>query len=362
MVKLNFPSSPHILEPINLLSIEAYQTRMKAPSKMNYYTSVAAKCGFLLTSPDYKNETSDFIARCCHFHGCQGTDFSTDTDVCHRKHSELAHIVSGKGKKWIDTLTINHYSRSLEKYALKQKTWKTSSGEAKPGETAEQAASSYDIPKFLARSVGFHYDDTALRYSCQLRDVLAKMTGEKIYLRPGSFWYKNPEYGKTITDPDKRGRYGRENAPGFRYSESNPNNYHGGMHGDVHVDHSEAEKKKINDAVDAFNKQATLATISLPAGIALAVNDTVNFSQSGGGGSMNVTIQQHIMFNINSSISSIVHHNGHQKEKEKEEEKGDETGTHVKGHGSKHGNGRSKKKSMKINLADTNSTESQANS
>ena len=348
MVKLNFPSSPHILEPINLLSIEAYQTRMKQPSKMNYYTSVAAKCGFLLISPDYKNETSDYIARCCHFHGCQGMDFSTDTDVCHRKHSELSHIVSGKGKKWIDTVMINHYSRSLEKYALKQKTWKTSSGENKPGETSEQAASSYDIPKFLARSVGFHYDDTALRYSCQLREVLAKMTGEKNYLRPGSFWFKNPEYGKTITDPDKRGRYGRENAPGFRYPESNPNNYHGGMHGDVHVDHSEAEKKKINDAADVLAKQATPATASLPASIALAVNGTMDQRN----GSMNVTIQQHIMFNINSSVSSSnIHHNGHQKEK------GDVAGTH----GNRHGNGHSKKKSMKINLADTNSTESQAN-
>ena len=38
--KLQFPPTPHILEPINLLTIEAYQTRMKAEGKMNYYTSV----------------------------------------------------------------------------------------------------------------------------------------------------------------------------------------------------------------------------------------------------------------------------------------------------------------------------------
>ncbi len=38
--KLQFPPAPHILEPINLLTIEAYQTRMAEPSKMNYYTSV----------------------------------------------------------------------------------------------------------------------------------------------------------------------------------------------------------------------------------------------------------------------------------------------------------------------------------
>lgn len=38
--KLQFPPTPHILEPINLLTIEAYQTRMREPGKMNYYTSV----------------------------------------------------------------------------------------------------------------------------------------------------------------------------------------------------------------------------------------------------------------------------------------------------------------------------------
>ena len=38
--KLQFPPTPHILEPVNLLTIEAYQTRMKGDGRMNYYTSV----------------------------------------------------------------------------------------------------------------------------------------------------------------------------------------------------------------------------------------------------------------------------------------------------------------------------------
>jgi hypothetical protein len=38
--KFQFPPTPHILEPINLLTIEAYQTRMRGESRMNYYTSV----------------------------------------------------------------------------------------------------------------------------------------------------------------------------------------------------------------------------------------------------------------------------------------------------------------------------------
>jgi hypothetical protein len=38
--KLQFPPVPHILEPVNLLTIEAYQTRMREPDRMNYYTTV----------------------------------------------------------------------------------------------------------------------------------------------------------------------------------------------------------------------------------------------------------------------------------------------------------------------------------
>ena len=74
MTKLNFPSTPHILEPVNLLTIEAYQTRMKQPSKMNYYTSVSPKCAYKLRSLDFTNISSEFVANCCHFHGCEGHD------------------------------------------------------------------------------------------------------------------------------------------------------------------------------------------------------------------------------------------------------------------------------------------------
>jgi hypothetical protein len=224
--KNNFQSSPHILEPINLLTIEAYQSRMKQTSKMSYYTTVSPKCAFQLSNTRFGVNTSNFIAECCHFHGCQGHDFRISR-FCTENHKQEGWRLGGKGMKWMDAFVINHYSRSLEKYGLKAKTWKTSTGEAKAGETALQAASAYDIPKFLARNVGVHYDPIALRYSCQLRELLQNMTQESPYLRPGTIWYRNPEYGKHISDPDKRGRYGRPNAEGFRYNVRNPYNYHG---------------------------------------------------------------------------------------------------------------------------------------
>jgi hypothetical protein len=230
--KNNFQSSPHLLEPINLLTIEAYQMRMKQTSKMNYYTSVSPKCAYQLNGPKFAANTSQYIAECCHFHGCQGWDFRADSRICTDNHKQENWRLSGKGHKWIDAFIINHYSRSLEKYGLKAKTWKTSTGEAKAGETALQAATSYDVPKFLSRSVGWQHDTVALRYSCQLREVLQNTTGESPYLRPGDIWYRNPEYGKLIADPDKRGRYGRPNPEGFRYAVKNPYNYHGNKLGE----------------------------------------------------------------------------------------------------------------------------------
>eukprot|EP01036_Dinobryon_divergens_P022061 gene22060-30295_t len=227
--KFNYQSSPHILEPVNLLTIEAYHSRMPMGAKMNYYMSVSPKCAYRLSGSDYSTNTSRFVAECCHFHGCNGWDHRANSNFCatYIKSKEWGSI-NGRGKKWMDLFLINHYSRSLEKFALKSKTWRTASGEAKSGETAEQAAKSYDIPKFLARNVGWHHDSKALRYSCQVRTQLAEMTGVQVYLRPGDVWYRNPEFGKHVSDPDKRGRYGRPSPPGFKYNVKNPYHYHGG--------------------------------------------------------------------------------------------------------------------------------------
>jgi Glycosyltransferase family 92 len=228
MDKLNFQQAPHTLEPVHLLTIEAYHSRMKSPARMNYYTNVAKKCAYVLQgAPETTNNTVAFVQSCCHFHGCQGYDFIKDDTTCKDHHNNEAWRVMGKGKKWIDRIAINHYSRSIEKYSIKSKTWKTATGEAKIGENSEQAAKSYDIPKFLSRNVGWYYDDSALRYSCQVRGILRNMTGEDVYLRPGLFWYRNPEFAREIVDPDKRGRYGRHNPAGFKFVDGNPYHFHG---------------------------------------------------------------------------------------------------------------------------------------
>lgn len=60
ITKLNFNSVPHLLEPLNLLTIEAYQTRNFVPNRMNFYNSVASKIAVRLQqpeNPEFNNDT-----------------------------------------------------------------------------------------------------------------------------------------------------------------------------------------------------------------------------------------------------------------------------------------------------------------
>ena len=99
---------------------------------------------------------------------------------------------------------INHYSRSLEKFGLKQKSWDSiSSGNDSLGNTQ-----GLSISHFLARQYGSSFDDSALAWSCLLRRQLANRTGIAHYLRPGDLWARNPEFGKLVLDQEKRGRRG----------------------------------------------------------------------------------------------------------------------------------------------------------
>ena len=187
------------------------------------------KCAFQLQGPPQAtNETAEFVATCCHFHGCQGHDFVHNSRFCKENyHAQFKLLNSGA---WIpEEMVINHYSRSLEKYALKRKTWSTSSGEIMAGQDHVAAATDYGIEKFFQRSVGWMHDNSALRYTCQLRELLSKMTGEPIFYRHGTVWYRNPEFGRHLSVPEKRGRYGRPNPEGFHYKDGNPFHYDGGF-------------------------------------------------------------------------------------------------------------------------------------
>lgn len=99
---------------------------------------------------------------------------------------------------FINLIVITDYSRSLEKFLVKQQTY----------ETASTGRETYDVSNFFERSFGYTYDDRAVVWGCLVRAQLANRTGERDYVRPGDFWYRNPEFGKAVEDSAKRGRFG----------------------------------------------------------------------------------------------------------------------------------------------------------
>ena len=194
--KYQFPPTPHLLEPIELLTIEAYQTRYPHPNKMNYYTSVANKVALRLQyGPEYSSDTVQMMISCCDFHGC-GSRFNAS---CGQLHSTELWKVTGKHRPWKQPPHLHHYARSLEKYVLKAQTWETASGHDSTG---------YTILNYLSRVMGYEYDDTAVKWGCQLRQLLFNRTGIEHYVRPGDAWYRNPEFGRAVSDARKRSRYG----------------------------------------------------------------------------------------------------------------------------------------------------------
>ena len=94
---------------------------------------------------------------------------------------------------------------------MKQTTWDTAG-----------AGRDYDIYNFIDRVLGAKFDDSAVVWGCQLRELLRNRTGEADYLRPGDDWYRNPEFGRTVANPRKRGRNGAAFGKYLAPHEMNP--------------------------------------------------------------------------------------------------------------------------------------------
>ena len=177
--KLNFQQAPHNIEPIELLTIEAYQVRNEVPSKMTYFKSVKNKVALRLNHSTFTDVHRHFVVHCCHFHGnvlacicvsdvilflCfvlivapsplsviyTGCKYSKGCDG-----ENVKYLTKGNKKPGNHGLQIMHYSRSLEKFALKSKTWVTATGEN------GAASSNYHLGHFLERQIGTSFDNRA---------------------------------------------------------------------------------------------------------------------------------------------------------------------------------------------------------
>lgn len=149
--KLQFNAQPHILEPLEKLTIEAYQNRFGVINKFSGKKSVMRKAIYWLNSPRYSNDTLKFILECCTFHSCKQGPLQFCWDL---QKTELAKVFNAP---WPESLfIINHYARSLEKFTLKQKTWK------------QHVKAGYDISKYFERSHGWVFDNNAGLYLSSL--------------------------------------------------------------------------------------------------------------------------------------------------------------------------------------------------
>jgi hypothetical protein len=173
--RFSFTAAPHLLEPVDLLTIEAYQFRFKKEGKF-WHRNCAPKIAIRLAPPfynvaeqgrsPYENNAAvqRYMSDCCHMHGCGvATHYTPSIEFCasFAKHQVHTSIYRGN-RKWYPAFQTNHYTRSLEKHALKMASWKFNS---------------YDLDFYLNRSMGSTHDAAVLRYSCQLREVLRTMPG-----------------------------------------------------------------------------------------------------------------------------------------------------------------------------------------
>lgn len=180
--RVNFASNPHIIEPIEQLTIEAYILRMRTTNRLSYFQLISPKTYYYLRKP-VSSSFKSFLEACCDIHSCSVncTDFPSSV----QQHTDEVYN---------DTVPLSmfHYARSLEKYDLKQRTWDT------------YGTMAYSLTEFLDRNLGRVRDVRArLRYSCQVREILQEMTNESEYLRPGDYWYKNLEHNKSLLDESK---------------------------------------------------------------------------------------------------------------------------------------------------------------
>ena len=216
--KMNFNSAPHILEPIHLLTVEAYQTRMPQMHQMTSFKTAAPKLTLRLSGPLYSHkENRTQLMQCverCTFHGCSAAaaDPALTLDSHIYGKAFLRYLADS-----VDIPEIFHYSRSIEKFDLKVDKWRTPGG----GKTA------YDLIDYLDRNVGWVLDNRATRYGCQVRKALKAMTNQDKYYRPGTMWYRNVEFGLLMEEVKKGKRNHAPITPGEKMVLGQPYHYHG---------------------------------------------------------------------------------------------------------------------------------------
>lgn len=198
--RYNIHPIPHTIEPIHLLTIEAYQVRSIAPN--------FGKVGLYLNHRTFRSPQNSNLIHCCDASGC-----NEDKESC--RFIKVLDFDDASAP-----VVVFHYLRSLEKYELKYSVYARKS---------LLLAKRQDVGQYLENMIGGTADEqrAALRYGCQVRDILRNFTAEKVYIRPGPYWYHNVKYGKELLDGRKGKRNGKPLKAGNRIYIDDPHEYHG---------------------------------------------------------------------------------------------------------------------------------------
>jgi len=269
-----YNAAPHLLEPIDLLTIEAYNVRYLDVNRYNFYgADVLPKMLYRISGDDLVHTSgaekqkkdvlkpfnmaeynSDpafglsqlWLTNCCYQNGCEYPKDGSFCEALSKHHAGGGFDpVTGKpnlgrfdsrqqSNKATHWLRVHKYTRSLEKFQFKQK------GEP-PGSSA------YDVREYMNKAYGWHFDPLALVYSCLVRYEINKMyntltynptvvlgqkeleneeakrrrTPSHYFLRSGDSWYRNPEFTRVIKDLTRRGR-GTGGSAAYLYTPYNP--------------------------------------------------------------------------------------------------------------------------------------------
>lgn len=132
---------------------------------MIYYVSTSPKVGLKLISPSDEKNTTDLVLYSCSFHGC-------------RTEAPAYFTING--------VNCSYYGNTFDQHIWNKKVAVGQDNAGNP-----QGLSIYN---FMNRAYGSVFDDRAVVYDCQVRELLFQRTKQRNYLRPGNSWCRNIEF------------------------------------------------------------------------------------------------------------------------------------------------------------------------
>lgn len=144
-------ASPHTLEPISLLTVEAYQLRMGQENQLTYFKNVSSKVALQINHPLYQDAQRDYMTHCCNSFGCGLTKKKRCRDLMVSGVAPALHGIQqpeDTTREFPSPLVIFRYARSLEKFELQYSVNKDSS--------SDSPAQGQNVGLYMDQSVGKH--------------------------------------------------------------------------------------------------------------------------------------------------------------------------------------------------------------